>query len=192
MLGVLSVLICCDIILYPFPFAIVQAHIIASFANPFCRYGIKISGPIDMTSAECWYNEIVPTIFSLKYAIVIGTSKLFDNDKRCITISKLLNQCEQMKIKECNKYLNKIKAELNKYGELKDFIGLCRDKMYAHTDKVFNQKNDKFEYTLNETVLSNLLSFLNWTLDICVEISILYDQDKMCLKMDRNFQLSKE
>lgn len=132
------------------------------------------------------------TIFSLKYAIIIGTSKLFDNDKKCITISKLLNQCEQMKIKEYNKYLNKIKTEFNTYDELKDYIGLCRDKMYAHTDKVFNQKNDKYEYTLNEKIISNLLSFLNWTLDVCVEISVLYDQDKMHLKMDRNFQLSKE
>ena len=137
-------------------------------------------------------NLLSSTIFSLKYAIIIGTSKLFDNDKRCITISKLLNQCEQMKNKEYHKYLNKIKTEFNTYDELKDYIGLCRDKMYAHTDKISNQKNDKYEYTLNEKILSNLLSFLNWTLNVCVEISVLYDQDKMHLKMDRNFQLSKE
>lgn len=159
------------------------------------KYILSEKGWKEIDESDIYFKNpklLSSTIFSLKYAIIIGTSKLFDNDKRCITISKLLNQCEQMKNKECNKYLNKIKTEFNTYDELKDYICLCRDKMYAHTDKIFNQKNDKYEYTLNEKILSNLLSFLNWTLDVCVEISVLYDQDKMHLKMDRNFQLSKE
>ena len=63
-LAALLVLICCETILNPFSFAIWKAHIIASLANPFLRYSQKTSGPIDTTSDECWYNEIVPTILS--------------------------------------------------------------------------------------------------------------------------------
>lgn len=128
------------------------------------------------------------TISSLRHQIIIDVAKLFDDDNSTVNIIKLFNQCEQSKRIGLKQLVYKYKKDYVGYkDEISDFIKIARDKIYAHTDFSFNaNKIDKYsEYMLEDDMLTYIEKFLNWVLNICIELSKEYDGNIMNLRLTK-------
>ena len=80
--------------------------------------------------------------------------------------------------------INKYRNEIKKYDYLlKKYIKTARDKIYAHTDYSFNaNKIDKYgDYLLDSSILTSIKKFLELVINLCIDFSKLYDNDKMML-----------
>ena len=131
------------------------------------------------------YNELVsPMIDSMRYRIIVGMGNLFDNSKNSLSINKMLNLSEQEGKVELNKVVKKYRKEFDKFNDLIKNIKLLRDKMYAHIEISYSLESEEifdidFDF-LNE-LLHNSLSLLNLIIEMCVEISINYDNNSLFL-----------
>ena len=140
---------------------------------------------IDNTEMFKKYPKLlIATITSLKYEIIIGLAKLTDTNLDTICLEKLFNQCEQCKMINFKNLINKYRNEIKKYDYLlKKYIKTARDKIYAHTDYSFNaNKIDKYgDYLLDSSILTSIKKFLELVINLCIDFSKLYDNDKMML-----------
>ena len=140
---------------------------------------------IDNTEMFKKYPKLlIATITSLKYEIIIGVAKLTDTNLDTICLEKLFNQCEQCKMVNFKNLINKYRNEIKKYDYLlKKYIKTARDKIYAHIDYSFNaNKIDKYgDYLLDSSILTSIKKFLELVINLCIDFSKLYDNDKMML-----------
>ena len=137
------------------------------------------------------YPKLFSTILdSMRYRIIIGMGNLFDKDKKSASIKKLLNICENEGISDLNKVVKKMKKELGQYAELEENIKILRDKIYGHIDvsyaleeeEIFDIDFEKLNKQFKES-----LKLLNYIMNECANLSIAYDNDKMCLSISRQY-----
>lgn len=140
------------------------------------------------------YDKLfVATITGIRFQIIVGVANIMDYDSKVACINKLSNQFEQTKNKEFKKSIEKYHLIEAKYSKLYEYIKTARDKIYAHLDLKFNlRKVDKYyDYTLDSEILDELEKYINDILDLCVELSKIYNGDRLHLEMDRNFMINK-
>lgn len=139
------------------------------------------------------YPKLFSTILdSMRYRIVIGMGNLFDKNKACASIIKLLNICENEGISDLNKIVKEIKKELGKYAELEENIKILRDKMYGHIEVAYALEEEEifdidFEKLNKQFKVS--LKLLNYIMSECANLSIVYDNDTMGLRVSRQFDV---
>ena len=139
------------------------------------------------------YPNLFSTILeSMRYRIVIGMGNLFDKDKACASIIKLLNICESDGISDLNKVVKKIKKELGKYAELDENIKILRDRMYGHIDVAYALEEEEIfdiDFEKLNKQFKESLKLLNYIMNECANLSIAYDNDTMGLRVSRKFDL---
>ena len=139
------------------------------------------------------YPNLFSTILeSMRYRIVIGMGNLFDKDKACASIIKLLNICESEGISDLNKVVKKIKKELGKYAELDENIKILRDRMYGHIDVAYALEEEEIfdiDFEKLNKQFKESLKLLNYIMNECANLSIAYDNDTMGLRVSRKFDL---
>lgn len=130
------------------------------------------------------------SIESMRYRIIIGLGNIVDNDKKSLTFNKIINIAEQEGIKKINSIIKKAKKEILYYDEFINNIKLLRDKMYAHIDIIYSLEEEEifdidFEF-LNEQI-NKAKSFIKYTMETCVDISIACDGDSINLAENWTF-----
>ena len=127
------------------------------------------------------------TIESMRYRIVIGLANIVDNDKKCLTINKIVNIAEQEENKKINDIIKEFKRDIQKYDEFVGNIKLLRDKMYAHIDIDYSLEEEEifdidFEFLNKQIKISKEL--IKYVMRTCVEISKEYDGDSIHLAIN--------
>ena len=122
---------------------------------------------------------------SMRYRIIIGLANMVDNDKKSLSINKILNLAEQEGIKKVNLIIKNSRKGLSNYENLINNIKLLRDRMYAHIDVEYSLENEDlfdldFEF-LNEQI-ENAKIIIKYMMQVCVDISKGYDDDIIGLK----------
>lgn len=121
---------------------------------------------------------------SMRYRIIIGLGNMVDNDKKSLSINKILNLAEQEGIEKVNSIIKSARKSLLSYGNLIDNIKLLRDRMYAHIDVEYSLEEEElfdpdFEF-LNEQI-ENAKKLIKCMMQFCVEISKECDDDSIGL-----------
>jgi len=139
------------------------------------------------------YPKLFATVLdSMRYRIVIGMGNLFDKDKACASIVKLLNICESEGISDLNKVVKKIRKELEEYVELEENIKIFRDRMFGHIDVVYALEEEEIfdlDFEKLNKQFEESLKLLNYIMSECANISIAYDNDTMGLRVSRQFDV---
>ena len=167
-------------------FITMDAHEILNCVEQYL-FIISEEGWIEIDNTEIFnkYPKLLTaTMTSLRYEIIVGLAKLTDSALETICLEKLFNQCEQYKIIDFKSLISKYRNEITKYDYLlNDYIKTARDKIYAHTDYSFNaNKIDKYsDYLLDTSILNSIKTFLELVINLCIDFSELYDNDKMDL-----------
>ena len=120
------------------------------------------------------------TVESMRYRIIIGMGNMIDNDKKSLSITKVLNLAEQEGIEKVNMIIKEARKELSNYSEVINNIKILRDRMYAHIDIEYSLEEEEifdidFEF-LNEQI-KNSKGLIKFMMKTCVEISKEYDGD---------------
>ena len=126
-------------------------------------------------------------IESMRYRIVIGLANIVDNDRRSLTINKIINLSEQEGNKKINDIIKKFKNDMSEYNEFVENIKLLRDRMYAHIDIEYSLEEEEifdidFEF-LNKQI-EQAKKLINYVMEICVEISKEYDGDSVHISIN--------
>lgn len=137
------------------------------------------------------YPELLSaSLESMRYRIMIGMGVLFDENKKSLSINKMINLCEQVGKKELNKEVKNAKIELLKFNDLKNNIKQLRDKMYAHIEIEYSLEEEDifdldFDFLNQQLVLS--LDLLDYVMNLCEVFSEKYDNDILKLKISNRF-----
>ena len=124
------------------------------------------------------------SVESMRYRIIIGVANMVDNDRKSLSINKVINLAEQEGIEKVNMIIKKFRKELPNYDEVINNIKLLRDRMYAHIDVEYSLEKEEifdidFEF-LNEQI-KNTKELIKYMMETCVEISKEYDEDSIHL-----------
>ena len=122
---------------------------------------------------------------SMRYRIIIRLANMVDNDKKSLSINKILNLAEQEGIKKVNLIIKNSRKGLSNYENLINNIKLLRDRMYAHIDVEYSLEIEDlfdldFEF-INEQI-ENAKIIIKYMMQVCVDISKEYDDDIIGLK----------
>lgn len=146
-----------------------------------------------------YMNKLIdeyPNLFSIsldsmRYRIIIGLGVLFDENKKSLSINKMINLCEQVGKKELNQEIKKIKSDLQKFDDLNKNIKILRDKMYAHIEIEYSLEEEDvfdldFEFLNQQIELS--VKLLDYIMNVCEILSIKYDNDLLKLRIINIFK----
>ena len=143
--------------------------------------------------------EEFPLLFStivdsMRYRIVIGMGNIFDNNPKSLSIWKLLNLCEQEGKEKLNKEVRKIRNELTNYKDSIENINILRDKMYGHIEIKYSLEiediyDKNFEFLNTQILFSKKI--LNYIMEECFRLSKEYDDDKLSLEINWNYDKEK-
>lgn len=130
---------------------------------------------------ENYNNLFSATISGIRYEIIVGISKLDDNNGKTISVRNFFKYCWMSDNDSFKVKIKEFKAELKKYHKLLTDIQNIRNKIYAHTDFKFNTTEvDKFgECMLEQSQLEGLRDYLKLVIKICLEMNKLHKNGEM-------------
>ena len=124
------------------------------------------------------------TLESMRYRIIIGIGNMIDNDKKSLSINKVLNLAEQEGIEKVNRIIKKFRKQLLNYDEVINNIKLLRDRMYAHIDIEYSLEEEEIfdqDFEFLDEQINNAKKLIKYMMETCVEISKEYDADSIHL-----------
>ena len=145
----------------------------------------------DLNNVMDKYSKLFfSSIESMQYRIIIGLGTIVDNDKKALSISKIMNMAEQEGNKKINEIIKKARKDFLNYEELINNIKLLRDKMFAHIDIEYSLEDEEIfdiDFVFLNKQINGAKELLKYVMEVCVFISKEYDSDSIHLNVNWMF-----